>query len=71
MHALKKKVPSITINNKQHAIKNKKINVIIPFADSSIQQHSQIYLALRESPFNSDEIKGIVDFKFNVFYYTF
>ena len=31
--ALKKKVPSITINNKQHANKNKKIVIIKPLAD--------------------------------------
>ena len=32
---LKRKVPSITINNKQHAIKNQKIVIIKPLAESS------------------------------------
>ena len=60
--ALKKKVPSITINNKQHTNKNQKIIIIRPLADSSKSIFSntvKFTKALMESPFNSNHIKEI------------
>ena len=60
--ALKKKVPSITINNKQHAIKNQKIIIIKPPADSPKTIFSNpvnFTKASMESPFNSNQINEI------------
>ena len=61
-NALKKKVPSIAINNKQYDNKNQKIVIIKPLADSSKSIFSnpvKFTKALMESPFNSNQIKEI------------
>ena len=60
--ALKKKVPNITINNKQLANQNQKIVIIKPLVHSSKSIFSnpvKFTKAVMESPFNSDQIKEI------------
>ena len=60
--ALKGKVPTITINDKQHANKNQKIVIIKPLAyswKSIFSNPVKFTKALMESPFNSDQIKEI------------